>query len=107
MEEEEGQSVTSDPVETVDLSNTLQEIEDSEDEVDSFVDVKEEEEQEEPGVLLTGQGDSEEEHTSANGVETEDENKEEYEVEEEQCVTNISCTEGSEEAKPVNYLSDV
>lgn len=106
-EEEDGQSVTSEPAETVDLINSLQEIEGSEDEVDSFVDVKLEEEQEEPRFLLTGQGNSEEEQTSANGVETEDENKEEYEVEEEQSVTNVSCTEGSEEAKPVIYLSDV
>lgn len=107
MEEEEGLSVTSDNVETVDLINTLHEIKASEEEVDNFVDIKLEEEQEDLGVLLTGQENPEEEQTSANGVETEDENKEEYEVEEERSVTNVSCIEGSGEAKPVIYLSDV
>ncbi len=85
----------------MDLINYLEEIEDSEDEADSFVDLNLEEEQEEPGVLLTGQGDSEEEQTSTNSVETEDENA----VEEEQSVTNVS--EESEEAKTVSCLSDV
>lgn len=109
-EEEEGHSATSDPFETVDLIHILEEIEGSEDEVNSFVDLKLEEEQEEPSVLLTGQGDSEEEQTSTNGVGTEEENEEEGEVEEEQSVTNTSCAEEEEtekEAKTVSCLSDV
>ncbi|XP_029300063.1 PH and SEC7 domain-containing protein 4 [Cottoperca gobio] len=93
-EEEEGHSATSDPVEAVDLI--------SEDEADSFVDLKLEEEQEELDVLLTGQGDSEEEQTSANGVE----NEEEGEGEEEEQI-NVSCPEESEEGKAVSCLSDV
>lgn len=106
-EEEEGHSVISDPAEVVDLINSLEEIEGSEDEGESFVDIKLEEEQEEPDVLLTGQGDAEEEQTSAKGVETEDKNEEQCEVEGEQSVINVSCTEGSEEEKTVSYLSDV
>ncbi|XP_044029704.1 PH and SEC7 domain-containing protein 4 [Siniperca chuatsi] len=105
-EEDEGHSAASDSVETVDLIDTLEEIEGSEDEVDSFVDLNPEEEQEEPGVLLTGQGDSEEEQTSVNGVETEEENEEGDEVEEEQIMTNESCTEECEEAKTVSCLCD-
>ncbi|XP_051268436.1 PH and SEC7 domain-containing protein 3 isoform X1 [Dicentrarchus labrax] len=105
-EEEEEHSAASDPVETVDLIDALEETEDSEDEADSFEYLKLEEEQEEPSVLLTGQGDSEEEQTSTTGVETEEENEEEGAVEE-QSETNVSCTEESEEAKTVNYPSDV
>uniref|UniRef100_UPI0037E763C8 PH and SEC7 domain-containing protein 2 n=1 Tax=Semicossyphus pulcher TaxID=241346 RepID=UPI0037E763C8 len=63
-EEEQGEAASSDPVETVDLIESLEEIEGSEDESDSFVDLKLEEEQEGPGVLLTTQGDLEEEQTS-------------------------------------------
>ncbi|XP_054468103.1 PH and SEC7 domain-containing protein 3 [Anoplopoma fimbria] len=102
LEEEDGHSVTSYPVETVDLINILEGIDVSEDEGDSFVDLKLEGEQEEPGVLLTGQGDSEEEQTSADVVEDE----EEGEVEEEEQI-NVSCTEESEVAKVVSCLSDV
>lgn len=91
----------------MDLINTHQEFGASEDELDNFVHLKLEEEQEGSVVLLTGQENSEEEQTSANGFETEDENKEEYEVEEEQSVANTSCTEGNEETRPVSYLSDV
>lgn len=101
-EEEEGHSATSDPIESADFIDVdLEEVEGSEDEADSFVDLNLEEEQEEPDVLLTGQGDSEEEQTSINGVETEEEN----EVEEEQSVTDVS--EESEETKTVSFLSDV
>ncbi|KAL7376090.1 hypothetical protein ABVT39_000901 [Epinephelus coioides] len=103
-EEEEGHSATLDPVETVDLIDTLEETDVSDDEADTFVDVKLEEEREEPDVLLTGQEDSEEEQTLTNGVETEAES----EVgEEELSVTNVSCAEESEEAKAVSCLSDV
>ncbi|XP_070780386.1 PH and SEC7 domain-containing protein 4 [Enoplosus armatus] len=101
--DEEGGHSTSDSVETVDLIDTLEDIEGSEDEAYSFVDLNPEEEQEEPGVLLTGLGESEE----ANGVETEEENEEGGEVEEEQSVTNESCTEEGEEAKTVSCLSNV
>ncbi|KAM9338437.1 uncharacterized protein ABDE67_018000 [Symphorus nematophorus] len=106
-DEEEGHSVTSDPAETVDLIDILKDIEGSEDEADSFVDLKLEEEQEEPGILLTGQGDSEEEQTSTNSVKPEKENEEEAEVEEKQSVTNVSCAEDSEEDKSVGSLSYV
>lgn len=104
-EEEEGHSTTSDSVETVDLIDTLEEIEGSDNEADGFVDLNPEEEQEEPAILLTGQGDSEEEQTSANVVKIEEEDKEGDKAEEEQGVE--SCTEESEEAKTVSYLSDV
>ncbi|XP_040013890.1 PH and SEC7 domain-containing protein 3 [Xiphias gladius] len=106
-EEEEGHSVTSHPIETVELIDTLEKIEGSEDEVDSLVNLKPEEEQQEPGVLLTGQGGSEDWQTSADGVEIEEENEEGGEEEEEQCVTNVFCTEESEEAKTVSCLRDV
>ncbi|XP_073334128.1 uncharacterized protein [Pagrus major] len=106
-EEENGHSATSDPAETVDLINILIEIDGSEEEADSFVDLKPEEEQEEPGVLLTGQDDSEEERTPLNSVKTEEESEEGDEVEEEQSVTNVSCTEESDEEKTVSSLSDV
>ncbi|XP_068562338.1 PH and SEC7 domain-containing protein 4 [Cebidichthys violaceus] len=101
-EEEEGPSVTSCPVETVDLINILEGSDASEDEADSFVDLKLEEEQEEPDVLLTVQGDSEEEQTSANGVEDE----EDGEGEEEEQI-NVSSSEESEEANVVSCLIDV
>lgn len=106
-EAEEGHSATSDPVETVDIIDILEEIDGSEDEADSFVDLKLEEEQEEPGVLLTGQGESEEDQTSTNVAETEEEIEEGGKVEEEQNVTNLSCTEESEEAKTHSCLGDM
>ncbi|KAK2888256.1 PH and SEC7 domain-containing protein 2 [Channa argus] len=89
LEEEEGSSVTSEPVKTLDLINSLEESEDSDDEANSFVDLKLEEEQEEPCILLTEEGNSEKELTSANGVENEDRSKEGHEVEEEQSVTSV------------------
>ncbi|KAM8828638.1 uncharacterized protein AB9W97_004491 isoform 2-T6 [Spinachia spinachia] len=64
--EEEVQSANSRPA-TVDLLDIL-EVTD-EDEAGSLVDLKPQEEPEQPCVLLTGLRDSEEEHTSANGVE--------------------------------------
>ncbi|KAI3361802.1 hypothetical protein L3Q82_002144 [Scortum barcoo] len=94
-EEEEEQSGTSDPLETVDLIDSLEEIEGSEDEAESFVDLNLGEEQEEPGVLLTGEGDWEGEQTS-----TSDESEEGSAVEEEEgSVTNVS--------RIVSCLSDV
>ncbi|KAK2819192.1 hypothetical protein Q5P01_024753 [Channa striata] len=87
VSEEEGNSVTSEPVKTLDLTNSLEEGEDSDDEAHSFVYLKLEEEQEEPCILLTEEGNSEKEQTSANGVENEDWSKEGHEVEEEQSVT--------------------
>lgn len=104
---EEEHSATSDPVETVDFTDILEEVEGSEDEADGFVDLNLEEEQEEHSVLLTGQGDSEEEQTSPNGFETEEENEEGGEVEEEKSATDLSCLKESEEAKSVSCLSDV
>lgn len=96
-EQEEGCSGTSYPVETVVLINILEGNDISEVEVDSCVDSKLEEEQVEPGVLLTGQGDS-----SANGVEDEEESEEDEEKQ-----INESCTEESEDAKDVRCLSNV
>ncbi|XP_037608800.1 PH and SEC7 domain-containing protein 3 [Sebastes umbrosus] len=102
-EEEEGHSATSDTGQTVtDLINIFEEIEVSGDEAYSFVNLKLEEEQEEPGVLLTGQEDSEEAQTSANGAG----NEEEGEGEEEEQI-NVSGAEESEEAKAVSCPSDV
>ncbi|XP_023124094.1 PH and SEC7 domain-containing protein 3 [Amphiprion ocellaris] len=107
-EEEERHSVTSDPAETEDLIDTVEEIQGSQDELDNFVVLKPEEEREEPGVPLTGLGSSEEEQTSANGVELGGENEEGGEVEEEQqSVTNVSCSEESEEAETVSSLGHV
>jgi len=96
-EQEEGCSGTSYPVETVVLINILEGNDISEVEVDSCVDSKLEEEQVEPGVLLTGQGDS-----SANGVEDEEEGEEDEEKQ-----INESYTEESEDAKDVRCLSNV
>lgn len=62
----------------------------------SFVHLKLEEEQEEPHVLLTGQGDCEEEQLSQKGAETEEENEEEGEVEEEKSVTDRGKREDGE-----------
>lgn len=107
-EEEEGHSVTSDPAEIEDLIDTVEQIQDSQDEADCFVVLKLEEEREEPGVPLTGLGNSEEEQTSANGVVLGGEDEEGGEVEEEeQGVTNVSCSEESEEAETVSSLGHV
>ncbi|XP_042364791.1 PH and SEC7 domain-containing protein 4 [Plectropomus leopardus] len=103
-EEEEGRSATSDPVETVDLTDIPEQTDVTEDEAGGFVDLKVEEEQEGSDILLTGQGDSEEGRTSTNGVETEEETEE---GEEEASETNVSCTEESEEEKAVSCLNDV
>ncbi|KAG7224078.1 hypothetical protein INR49_015336 [Caranx melampygus] len=76
-EQEEECSSPPDTVETVDLIDTVNVIEGPEDEADSLKDLKLEEEQEEPDVLLTGQGDSEEQQTSENSaVGSEEENEE-------------------------------
>ncbi|XP_026153453.1 PH and SEC7 domain-containing protein 4 [Mastacembelus armatus] len=105
-EEEEEHSETSDPGETVDIISTVAETE-VVDKVDSFVDLEVEEEQEVLVILMTGQGNLEAEQTSSNGVEIEEENKEEGgTVQEEQCVTNVSCSEESEETN-TSYLIDV
>ncbi|XP_008294846.1 PH and SEC7 domain-containing protein 4 [Stegastes partitus] len=106
-EEEEGHSETSDPAEPQDLIDIVEEIQGSQDEADSFVVVKLEEEREEPAVLLTGLGNSEEEQISTNGVEIEGENEEGGGVEEEQSVTNVSCSEESEEAETVTCVGHV
>ncbi|KAJ4926478.1 hypothetical protein JOQ06_008651 [Pogonophryne albipinna] len=100
-EEEEALSAESDPVNSVDLLDILREIDGSEDESDSFVNLKLEE-QEEPAVWLTPQGDSEEEQPSSNGVE----NEEEGEGEDKEQI-HVLCSEESEEAKAVSCLHDV
>nr|XP_046230849.1 PH and SEC7 domain-containing protein 4 isoform X2 [Scatophagus argus] len=106
-EEEEEQSATAGLVETVDLIDILEDTEGSEDEAKSLVDLNQEEEQDEPGALLTLRGNSEEEQTSLNGVEIEEENEKEGEAEEEQTVTDLCCTEESEDAKSVSSVTDV
>ncbi|AWP15310.1 putative PH and SEC7 domain-containing protein 4-like isoform 2 [Scophthalmus maximus] len=102
-EQDDGHSdVTSAPVETVYLIDTIDESESSEDEAEL------EEEQEGPGVLLTGQGHSEERQNSANSGETEEVHEEGgEEEEEEQSVTDAFYAEDSEEAKTLSCLSDV
>lgn len=62
----------------------------------SFVHLKLEEEQEEPDVLLTGQGDCEEEQLSQKGAETEEENEEGGEVKEEKSATDRGKREDDE-----------
>ncbi|KAM6975920.1 LOW QUALITY PROTEIN: uncharacterized protein LKV04_015190 [Tautogolabrus adspersus] len=105
-QEEGGQSEGSDPSAPLDLIDALEEIEGSEDEAESFVDLQLEEEQEEPVVLLTREGDIEEEQTSANGVEAQEEDEEGGEEEEEKGV-RITWTEESEKAEAVCCLSHV
>uniref|UniRef100_A0AAQ4R507 Pleckstrin and Sec7 domain containing 4 n=1 Tax=Gasterosteus aculeatus aculeatus TaxID=481459 RepID=A0AAQ4R507_GASAC len=98
LEEEEVPSANSRPV-TVNSLHLLDVTAVSQGEADSFVDLKP---QEEPGqpccVLLTGPSDSEEEQTSARGVEDEGEEQERI---------NVSCTEESKEAKFAICLSYV
>lgn len=98
LEEEEVPSANSRPV-TVNSLHLLDVTAVSQGEADSFVDLKP---QEEPGqpccVLLTGPSDSEEEETSARGVEDEGEEQERI---------NVSCTEESKEAKFAICLSYV
>ncbi|CAJ1070324.1 PH and SEC7 domain-containing protein 4 [Xyrichtys novacula] len=83
-EEEEVKSASSDPIESLVIIDSLQEIESSGDEVESFVDLKLEEEREESVALLSRQGDSEEEETSLNGIETEKKDQEESKLEEDE-----------------------
>ncbi|XP_011603145.2 PH and SEC7 domain-containing protein 2 isoform X2 [Takifugu rubripes] len=67
-------STASGPVETADFADILEQSEGSED--GSFVDLKLEEEQQEPCTLLTGQGDFEEEPSSSGTEEEGDEEEE-------------------------------
>ncbi|XP_034458070.1 PH and SEC7 domain-containing protein 4 [Hippoglossus hippoglossus] len=103
-EDEDRRSVTSDPVETVDIIETVWEAEGSEDEGNCLVDVKLEEEPEELSVLLTAQGDSEEPQNSVNGVEIDGEGEEAEEEEEEKRVTNEEEEEEEEEEKRVTNV---
>ncbi|KAM4527764.1 uncharacterized protein PAE49_024471 isoform 1-T3 [Odontesthes bonariensis] len=103
-EGDEENSVSPAPVETEDLADTVEETEGSE---DTFVDVKLEEEQEEVCDLLTGQGDSEGEQTSANAVGTEAKSEEGSETEEEKSATGVFNDEESEEARSAGCLRDV
>ena len=105
-EVEEEDSATSDPVETVDFTDILDGTVGSEDDADSFVDLKLEAEQEEPSIPLTGHEESEEEPTSAEVVETE-ETQEGGGLEEETGVTDLCGRDERQEAQPVSYLSDV
>lgn len=100
FEKEEEHSAASDPVETVDFIDILEETEGSEDEADGFVDLRFEEE---PVVLLTGHGDSGEERCSQRGPE----NEEGDEVEGEKSVTELCPGEESEETKCASGLTHV
>eukprot|EP00066_Takifugu_rubripes_P013879 XP_011603145.1 PREDICTED: PH and SEC7 domain-containing protein 2-like isoform X2 [Takifugu rubripes] len=80
-------STASGPVETADFADILEQSEGSED--GSFVDLKLEEEQQEPCTLLTGQGDFEEEPSSSGTEEEGDE-------EEEAIVPELTHTEERE-----------
>lgn len=102
-EEDEGHSATSDSVDSVVVIDALEEAGRSEDRADSIVDLRPEEEREEPEVLLTEQTDSEEEQTSVHCVKAEEENEDE----EEQSVTNLGCTEETEEENTVSCLCDL
>ncbi|KAL6096858.1 psd4 [Pungitius sinensis] len=102
LEEEGVHSASSRPV-TVDLLDILDVTDVSEDEGDSFVDLKPQEEPEQPCLLLTGLRDSEDQQTSANGVEEEEE--EDEGEEQEQII--VSCTEESKEAEVTICLSYV
>lgn len=62
----------------------------------SFVHLILEEEQEEPDILLTGQGDCEDEQLSRKGAETEEENEEGGEVEEEESAADRGKREDDE-----------
>lgn len=99
--------MASDPVDTVDFIDILEETEGSEDEADGFVDLRLEEEPEETAVLLTGQEDCEEEQRSQRGPETEEENEDGDKGEGEKSVTDLCCGEESEETKSVSCLTDV
>lgn len=83
-------STASGPVETADFADILEQSEGSED--DSFVDLRLEEEQQEPCTLLTGQGDFEEEPSSAGTEEEGDE-------EEEKIVPELTHTEEQQESE--------
>ncbi|XP_053266973.1 PH and SEC7 domain-containing protein 3 [Pleuronectes platessa] len=130
-EDEDRCSVTSDPAETVDKTETVWEAEGSEDEANCLADVKLEEEPEELSAVLTAQGDPEEQQNAVNGVEIEEEGEEGQEEEEEEeeeeddeeededdeeeeeeeeegkRVTNVLYADNSEEANTVSCPSDV
>lgn len=89
-DEQEEPSTASGPVETADFADILEQSEGSED--DSFIDLKLEEEQQEPCTLLTGQGDFEEELSSAGTEEEGDE-------EEETIVPELTHTEEEQESE--------
>lgn len=89
----------------MELIDIVEDNEGSEDGADSIIDLRPEEERDEPD-LLTGQTDSEEEKTSLNSVET-DEVEEEAEVEEEEIIINVSCNEEGGEENTVSCLDDV
>uniref|UniRef100_UPI003AACD816 uncharacterized protein n=1 Tax=Centroberyx gerrardi TaxID=166262 RepID=UPI003AACD816 len=102
-EEEKGQAVTEDAVEAVESLCCPEEIQEDGADGESAVDLRLEEEQEKPGVLLTGQTDSENEPSSpsTNGVEMEEEDEEGSKADEEPTETDVSCNEECEEAKTI------
>ena len=105
-EDEDGRSVTSDPVETVDIIETVWEAEGSEDEANWLVDVQlEEEEPEELRVLLPAQGDSEEPHNSVNGVEINGEGEEAQEEEEEEEEKRVTNVLYADDSEEANTVS--
>lgn len=95
-EEEEEHSTASEPVETAEFPDVLDQSEGSEDEEGSFIDLKMEEEQREPCTLLTGQGEFEEELPSP---ETKEEGVEE------KTVTQPTHPEENQEAERIICLN--
>lgn len=99
-EVEEEYSTASDPVETVDLTDVLEQSEGFEDEAGSFIDLKMEAEQREPCTLLTEQGDFEEELSSP-------ETEEEEDTVEEKTVTEPTHPEENQEAECISCVNPV
>lgn len=97
---EEEHSTASDPVETADFPDILEQSEGSEDEAGSFVDLQMEEEQREPCTLLTGQGDFEEELPSP-------ETEEEGDAVKDTAVTEPPLPEENQEAECLSCVNPV
>lgn len=97
---EEEHSTASDPVETAEFSDVLEQSAGSEDEAGSFIDLKMEEEQWEPCTLLTGQEDFEEELSSP-------ETEEEGDSAEEKPETEPTRPEESGEAECMSCVNPV
>lgn len=94
-EVEEEQSTASDPFESADFPDLLEQSEGSEDVSGSFIDLKLEEEQQEPCTLLTWQGDFEQAPSSP-------EAEEEGVTQEEEAVTAPTPPQENQEAECIS-----